>query len=415
MLFLYRILINLTLLISPLIVIFRLIKKKEHPIRFIEKFTIFSKKRTSGKLIWLHGSSVGELLSIMPLIEKLEKNKNISQILITSSTLSSSKVFEKFKLKKTIHQFFPIDSNFLINRFLNYWNPSSVFFVESEIWPNAIINIKNRNIKLILLNGRITKKTFKRWKKIENFSKSLFSKFDISISQNEETKIFLKKLGAKKIKKLGNLKFSKSNLIRKDIINYKNYKFLTKKKIIFGAISTHFDEELFCGKIHLILKKKYKDSISIIIPRHVNRVSKIRNDLEKIGLKVYLHSSNMDPKNKFDIYLVDTYGETNFFLKICKIVYLGGSIIKRGGQNPLEAARAGCKVIHGANVDNFNEIYKLLNKINISSKIKNVNDAKSIIIKNINTKFNYRKNINKLNLIGKNILINNHKEIIKYL
>ena len=268
---------------------------------------------------------------------------------------------------------------------------------------------------MILLNGRITKKTFKRWKKIENFSKSLFSKFDISISQNEETKIFLKKLGAKKIKKLGNLKFSKSNLIRKDIINYKNYKFLTKKKIIFGAISTHFDEELFCGKIHLVLKKKYKDFISIIIPRHVNRVLEIKNDLEKIGLKVYLHSSNINPKNKFDIYLVDTYGETGFFLKICKIVYLGGSIIKRGGQNPLEAARAGCKVIHGENVDNFKEIYKLLNKINISSKIKNTSDAKSIIIKNINSKLNYKKNINKLNLIGNKILINNHKEIIKYL
>ena len=415
MLFLYRILINLTLLISPLIVIFRLIKKKEHPIRFIEKFAIFSKKRISGKLIWFHGSSVGELLSIMPLVEKLEKKKNISQILITSSTLSSSKVFEKFKLKKTIHQFFPIDSNFIINRFLNYWKPSSVFFIESEIWPNAIINIKNRNIKLILLNARITKKTFKKWKKIENFSKSLFSKFDISISQNDETKIFLKKLGAKKIKKLGNLKFSKSNLIRKDIINYKNFKFLNKKKIIFGAISTHYDEEIFCGKIHLTLKKKYKDSISIIIPRHVNRVLKIKNDLEKIGLKVYLHSSNTKPKHKFDIYLVDTYGETNLFLKICKIVYLGGSIIKRGGQNPLEAARAGCKVIHGANVDNFKEIYQLLDKINISSKIKNVNDAKSIITKNLNTKFNYIKNINKINLIGKKILINNHKEIIKYI
>ena len=415
MLLIYRILINLITLISPIIILIRLFKKKEHPKRFLEKYCCLLKKKNKGKLIWFHGSSVGEILSIIPLIEKLEKNKDIKQILVTSSTLSSSTVLQRLNFKKTIHQFFPIDSNFLINRFLNYWNPSSVFFVESEIWPNAIINIKNRNIKLILLNGRITKKTFKRWKKIENFSKSLFSKFDISISQNEETKIFLKKLGAKKIKKLGNLKFSKSNLIRKDIINYKNYKFLTKKKIIFGAISTHFDEELFCGKIHLILKKKYKDSISIIIPRHVNRVLKIRNDLEKIGLKVYLHSSNMVPKNKFDIYLVDTYGETNFFLKICKIVYLGGSIIKRGGQNPLEAARAGCKVIHGANVDNFNEVYKLLNKINISSKIKNVNDAKSIIIKNINTKFNYRKNINKLNLIGKKILINNHKEIRKHL
>ena len=415
MLFLYRSLINLTLLISPLIVIFRLIKKKEHPIRFIEKFAFSSKKRGPGKLIWFHGSSVGELLSIMPLVEKLEKNKNISQILLTSSTLSSSKVFEKFKFKKTVHQFFPIDSNFLINKFLNYWKPSSVFFIESEIWPNTIINIKNRNIKLVLLNGRITKKTFNKWKKIQNFSKSLFSKFDISLSQNDETKIFLKKLGAKKIKKIGNLKFSKSNLIRKDVINYKNYKFLTKKKIIFGAISTHFDEELFCGKIHLVLKKKYKDFISIIIPRHVNRVLEIKNDLEKIGLKVYLHSSNINPKNKFDIYLVDTYGETGFFLKICKIVYLGGSIIKRGGQNPLEAARAGCKVIHGENVDNFKEIYKLLNKINISSKIKNTSDAKSIIIKNINSKLNYKKNINKLNLIGNKILINNHKEIIKYL
>ena len=165
----------------------------------------------------------------------------------------------------------------------------------------------------------------------------------------------------------------------------------------------------------MVLKKKYKDFISIIIPRHVNRVLEIKNDLEKIGLKVYLHSSNINPKNKFDIYLVDTYGETGFFLKICKIVYLGGSIIKRGGQNPLEAARAGCKVIHGENVDNFKEIYKLLNKINISSKIKNTSDAKSIIIKNINSKLNYKKNINKLNLIGNKILINNHKEIIKYL
>ena len=268
MFFIYRILINLIILFSPLIVLVRIIKNKEDKFRFKEKFCFFSKKRGNGKLIWFHGSSVGEILSVIPLIEKLEKKKKIDKILVTSSTLSSSKVLSQFKLKKTIHQFFPIDSNFIINRFLNYWKPSSVFFIESEIWPNAIINIKNRNIKLILLNGRITKKTFKKWKKIENFSKSLFSKFDISISQNDETKIFLKKLGAKKIK---------------------------------------------------------KDSISIIIPRHVNRVLKIKNDLEKIGLKVYLHSSNTKPKHKFDIYLVDTYGETKSFFKICNVVFLGKS------------------------------------------------------------------------------------------
>ena len=415
MLFLYRTLINLTLLVSPLIIILRLFKKKEHPVRFFEKFAISSKKRVSGKLIWFHGSSVGEILSIIPLIEKLEKNKNISQILITSSTLSSSKVLERLKLKKTVHQFFPIDSDILINKFLDYWKPSSAFFVESEIWPNTIINLKNRNVKLILINGRITKKTFRKWKKIKNFAKLLFGKFDLSLSQNNETEFYLKKLGAKKIKNVGNLKFSESKLIKKHKFSKKNYKFLIKKKVIFGAISTHFNEEYFCGKIHLELKKKYKESISIIIPRHVDRSVEIKNDLEKIGLKVYLHSSENKPEKNIDIYLVDTYGETNLFLNICKIVFLGGSIIKRGGQNPLEAARAGCKVIHGANIDNFKEVYTLLNTTNISSKIKNINDAKSIIIKNLSNKFKSKKNIIKLNLIGKKILLNNQKEIINFL
>ena len=380
----------------------------------MEKFSISSLNRNKGKLIWFHGSSVGEILSVMPIIEKLEKNKKISQILVTSSTLSSSKVLKNFKLKKTIHQFFPIDSNFLINKFLNFWKPHTVFFIESEIWPNTIINIKKRNINLILLNARITKKTFKKWKSIENFSKNLFGKFDLGLSQNNESKTFLKKLGVKEVKNLGNLKFSDTSLSLKNNISKKKFKFLNNKKIIFGAISTHFNEELFCGKIHLELKKIYKGSISIIIPRHINRINGIKNELEKIGLNVYLHSSKNRPNKNLDIYLVDTYGETKIFLNICKIVYLGGSIIKRGGQNPLEAARAGCKVMHGSNIDNFREVYKLLSKIKIASKIKNINDAKLIIIKNHKKKNKSKKNVNKLYLLGKKILENNYKEINNY-
>ena len=142
----YNILINLILLISPIIILARLIKKKEDKFRFKEKFCFFSKKRLSGKILWFHGSSVGEILSVIPLIERLEKNKNIKKILITSNTLSSSKVLSKFKLKKTIHQFFPIDSNFLTKKFLNYWNPSMAIFIESEIWPNMLMNTKKRSI-----------------------------------------------------------------------------------------------------------------------------------------------------------------------------------------------------------------------------------------------------------------------------
>ena len=410
MLLFYRILINLVLVLSPIIILFRLIKKKEHPNRFLEKLGFPSKKRLSGKVIWFHGSSVGEILSIMPLIEKLEKNTKIKQILITSSTLSSSKVLEKYKFNKTTHQFFPIDSNIIINKFLNYWKPSVVFFIESEIWPNIIHNLYKRKIKIVLINARITNKTYKKWFKLLNFSKNIFNKFDLSLSQNKETIIYLRKLGTRNIKNLGNLKFSETKRIK--IKNkVKNFNLLNNKRVLFGAISTHYNEEIFCGKIHLELKNKYKKHISIIIPRHINRAESIKNDLENLKLKVHLHSSKIKIKNNIDIYLVDTYGETKSFLNMCKIVYLGGSIIKRGGQNPLEAARCGCKVMHGSNVDNFKEIYELLNKIGVSSKIKNVKDAKLIINKNLQTKIRLKKNINKINLIGKKILNNIDLEI----
>ena len=138
MLFVYRILINLIFALSPLIILFRLFKKKEDPIRFKEKFCFFSQKRKKGKIIWFHGASVGEIQSIIPLIEKFQKNKKISQILLTSNTLSSAKVISKIKLKKVVHQFFPIDVNFISNKFLNYWKPSAAFFIDSEIWPNMI-------------------------------------------------------------------------------------------------------------------------------------------------------------------------------------------------------------------------------------------------------------------------------------
>jgi 3-deoxy-D-manno-octulosonic-acid transferase len=144
MIIIYRLLINFVFIFSPLIILIRLIKNKEHSSRFKEKFSFFSKKRSKGKLIWFHGASVGEILSIIPLVEKLEKNKKISQILITSNTLSSSKILSNLRLKKITHQFFPIDTNHHTNKFLEYWKPSLAIFIDSEIWPNMIINIKKK-------------------------------------------------------------------------------------------------------------------------------------------------------------------------------------------------------------------------------------------------------------------------------
>ena len=158
--FIYQFLLSIILCFSPIIIIVRIFKNKEDKFRFKEKFCFFSKKRGNGKLIWFHGSSVGEILSVIPVIKKYDNDKSISKILLTSSTLSSSKILEKIKFKKTIHQFYPIDNPIIINKFLSHWKPDAVFFVESEIWPEMLRSLKRKKIKTFLLNARISKNSF---------------------------------------------------------------------------------------------------------------------------------------------------------------------------------------------------------------------------------------------------------------
>ncbi len=411
MIILYRIIINFIFLISPLIIIFRLIKKKEDLRRFKEKFCSFSEKKNSGKTIWFHGASVGELQSIIPLIEKLEKDNKIKKILITSNTLSSSKILNKISFKKVVHQFFPIDTNFHSKKFLNYWNPSSVFFIDSEIWPNMLLNLKKRKIPITLLNGRITKKSFSRWKIFSSFSKKVFGNLDLCLCSDKTSKKYLKQLGARNIKFIGNLKFSQSeNEIIK--INQHIKKFLASKKI-WCASSTHNTEEKFCSIAHKELKKKYNNLLTIIIPRHIDRVPIIINDLEELKLKIHIFSSKKKIENNTDILIVDAYGKTKTFYKFCKNVFLGGSLINHGGQNPLEATRFGCNVLHGPNIGNFIEIYNFLKKNKMAQKIRNQNEMIYNLNKLFLKKSNSKKIQKKLNFIGKKILKETYEEISK--
>jgi 3-deoxy-D-manno-octulosonic-acid transferase len=406
MFFLYQIILSLLVLISPILIIFRIYKGKEDKIRFREKFSIPSKKRSKGKLIWFHGASVGEILSIIPLIENYEKDKLINQILVTSSTLSSSKVLKKFKFKKTVHQFYPIDHFFFTKRFLEYWKPNLAIFIDSEIWPNMFKKLEEQKISLILLNARITKKTFLRWLSLKNVSQKVFNKISIAYPQNLETKYFLKKLKVKKIKTIGNLKFAEQD---KEIMNKLNFRFKSKK--IWVASSTHSDEEIFCGKTHIELKKKIKNLLTILIPRHIHRVQEIKSELENLRLNVTNHSSNTKNLKNVDIYIVDTFGETKKFHKVGTSVFIGGSIINRGGQNPLEAARYGARILHGPNVDNFKDVYKSLSNLKISKKITTPRELASSIIFKRNKKLG-----DKIKKIGVKILketINDLDKLIK--
>ena len=403
----YQLITSFIILFSPIIILIRIFKKKEDKIRFKEKFCFFSKKRNQGKLIWFHGSSVGEIMSVLPIINEYEKNNSIKRILITSSTLSSSKILEKLKFKKVIHQFYPIDHIFFSKKFLNYWKPSLAIFLESEIWPSMFTNLKKNNIPLILLNARITKKTFLRWLKIKRFSQSIFNLISIAYPQNNETKLYLKKLNVNKIQGIGNIKYIENNKAQNKKVD-KNLNKLFKNLKTCVAASTHNPEEVFAGEAHLLLKKKYKNFITIIIPRHVHRASEISEQLKTLNLKIVKHSSKNKNLNDVDIYIVDTFGESKKFYKIATTVFLGGSIINHGGQNPIEPARFGAKILHGPNIGNFKEVYKYLKNLKITKKI-----TTPIELANSNIFKKDMKKVVKINYQGKIILKKTIKELNK--
>ena len=388
MFFIYQIFISLVVLLSPIIILIRLFKGKEHKFRFTEKFCFFSKKRSKGNLIWIHAASVGEFMSVVPLLYELEKNKKINTILITTSTLSSSKIFKNLKFKKTIHQFFPIDQFYFTSKFINYWKPKISIFIDSEIWPCMYRELKKNSIPLFLLNARITPKSFRRWNLFNQLSRNIFKNIEVAYPANIETEKFLKRLNVQKITNIGNIKFCESKI--KNDFNFSNSFLLKiKKRLIFCASSTHKGEEDLISKLHLKLKKKHSNLLTIIIPRHINRINEIYNNLKLLRLKTIIRTSNKNIDKNTDIYLVDTYGETKRFFNISKIAFIGGSLIKHGGQNPIEPAKFGLKILHGPNVHNFNDIYKLFNKKKIAYKIRNLHQlinvsSKLLVVKKTN-------------------------------
>ena len=421
MYFWYRFFTYLFYPFAPIYLYFRKIKKKEDSIRYKEKLSRIDTAREEGFLIWFHVASVGEAMSILPLIESCIKEKKIDKILLTSITLSSGNVLKKrfSQNVKVFHQFLPLDISVWTNKFLDHWKPNLSIFIDSEIWPNLISQISKKKIPLLLINARITKKSFDRWKLIIGFAKKIFEKFDLCIASNKESESFLKILGAKNIKNYGNLKFSK---IKTELNNKLDSDFLNKienRKIWCGA-STHPTEEILCAKSHLKIKEKYKNILTIIIPRHIDRIKTIYEELSKLNLKIVLSSNLSQVDAKTDVILVDSYGESLKFYNISKYVFLGKSLTtsltKDSGQNPIEPARLGCKIFHGPYVSNFAEIYKYFNELGISKEVNSSNELSLSLVEEF--KDNKPKNpeiAEKIKIYGQNILNNVTMEIKKYI
>ena len=414
----------LTTVFYPFFIAIILLRKfigKEDPTRYKEKilhthFNVVRKKNL--KLIWFHAASIGEFKSIIPIIEELIK-KECFEFLITTTTLSSSNL-AKNELKNfnnVHHRFFPLDVNFIIDKFLILWKPNVIFFVDSEIWPNLIFKAKKYKVPIGIINARITSKTFKRWMLFPNTAKKIFSLFNLFLTSNLETKKYLLKLNAKNIYFNGNIKLI--NKVGKQNTKSVNEKTLLNSRFWIAA-STHEGEDDLCLKAHLKIKDKLEDIITIIAPRHIDRVIKIEKLCKKNNLNVQILSNNEKILKDKEIIIINSFGNLPEYFKYAKSVFIGKSTIKKlenvGGQNPIDAAKLGCKIYHGPYVYNFKDIYEILGKNNISKKIDNFEELGDHLIEDLKNSAKGDRQISSLiNSLGQKTLNDTMNNINNFL
>ena len=418
----YRVISNI---LYPFLIFFiylRLFLNKEHPVRFKEKLFVSHfniNKKPEKKLIWFHAASVGEYKSIAPIIEKINSNNKNYEFLITTTTLSSGNLAEQ-ELKEfdnIQHRFFPLDIAFLINKFLLLWKPHKIFLVDSEIWPNLIINAKKHNIQIAIINARISNKTFDRWFLFPSVAHKIFGLFDLCLCSNKKTKNNLEKLKAKNINYEGNIKLI--NQIKIEEIENENSDLLLKSRF-WVAASIHREEDLFCLKTHLELKKNYNDIKTILAPRHLDRVKKIKSLFESFGIKTQILNSNERILNDTEVIIINSFGVLQNYYKFSKSVFIGKSIIKRlqedSGQNPIDAAKLNCKIYHGPYVSNFDEIYEILDLNAISKEVNNfVELSENLKVDLKEFKKEEKSGFNSIKILEQDILANTMGHINNFL
>jgi len=347
----------------------RLKRGKEHPARIGERRGEPSVARPPGPLIWTHGASVGEMLSLTPLVEHL-RAKGFG-VLMTSGTVTSARLAERRLPPGVIHQFVPIDSPKFIERFLRHWRPNLALFSESDLWPNLIIESAGRGIPLILVNARLSEQSFNRWRYAPGTIAALLRRFDLCLAQSDLDGERYAHLGAPRVDVTGNLKLD----VPAPPVD--SQKFTAMQSAIAGrpviaAASTHPGEEVLLVETHLRLRNSFPGLISIVVPRHPERGAGIADVARLAGLSAALRSSGELPGRGTELYVADTMGELGLLYRLARIVFIGGSLVRHGGQNPIEAAKLGAAILHGPHVWNFSEIYSALDEARGAERVNDV-------------------------------------------
>lgn len=337
----------------------RLKRGKEDPERVNERYGIASIERPAGALVWIHGASVGEVLSVLPVVEHIRSQG--FNVLVTSGTVTAAQMAAQRMPAGTLHQYVPLDSPRFVKTFLNHWQPGLALIAESEFWPNLIIETANRNIPVVLVNGRLSERSFGRWKRAKGTARVLLSSFDLCLAQDHDVADRLSQLGAPRVVTTGNLKF--------DVLpppanghDMREMKRTIHERPVFLAASTHRGEDEDVIEAHIETMQRIPNLLTIVVPRHPERGGEIARLAQEYQLVPAMRSRNHLPDRGTQIYVADTIGELGLFYRLAPIVFMGGSLIKHGGQNPIEPAKLDSAILHGPYVHNFANIYSELNR-----------------------------------------------------
>ena len=355
----YRLASRVATPLVPRLLARRLDRGKEHAIRLGERRGEPSLPRPAGPLIWAHGASVGEMLAAVPLIERIRARD--FAVLVTSGTVTSAALAGRRLPDGALHQFVPVDVPQFTAPFLDHWRPDLALFVESDLWPNLILGCSARKIPMILINGRISERSFRRWRLVPGASAALLGRFDLCLAQSAANAQRLSRLGAPRVSSTGNLKLDVP-APPVDAATLHRFNALIGLREVVAAASTHPGEETAMIAAHRRLRAKHPHLLTLIAPRHPERGPSIADIAKVAGLSVGMRSRGELPKRDVDVYIADSLGELGLIYRIAPIVFMGGSLAKHGGQNPIEPIRLGAAVLHGPHVWNFAELYAALDE-----------------------------------------------------
>lgn len=341
----------------PLLIRRRLKQNKEDPARTEERRGISPRPRPPGPLVWIHGASVGEVLAAAALIERL-RDLDIG-ILLTSGTVTSAAIAAKRFPADIIHQYIPYDSPRFVTRFLDHWRPSLALFVESDLWPNLILSAAARRLPMVLINGRMSQRSFPRWQRMAATIAALLGRFDICLAQSDTDAERFTALGSRNVITTGNLKLDVP-APPADAAKLEKLLAVTRGRTVIVASSTHPGEEDMLLAAHKQLADVVPSLLTVMVPRHASRGEAVAGMIAAAGAQVALRSREELPGAATDIYVADTMGELGLFYRLAPIVFMGGSLVPHGGQNPIEAIKLGAAVVHGPHVFNFGDVYEAL-------------------------------------------------------